>query len=46
MTKFNLPYFKHIDSQNLQDEYDAEIQFNDRIVNLFLNEIQLFLIML
>jgi hypothetical protein len=42
MNKLKLPYFKEeIDIQNLQDEYETEFEFNDKEVDVFLNEMQI-----
>ena len=41
MEKLKLPYFKdEIDIQNLQDEYDTELEYNGKEINIFLNEMQ------
>ncbi|WP_055446137.1 DUF2004 domain-containing protein [Lacinutrix mariniflava] len=39
MEKFKLPYFKEeIDIQNLRDEYETELEYNGKEINIFLNE--------
>ncbi|MFL0068027.1 DUF2004 domain-containing protein [Tenacibaculum maritimum] len=42
MNKLKLPYFKEeIDIHNIQDEYETEFEFNDKEVDVFLNEMQI-----
>ena len=42
MQKLKLPYFKEkINLQNLQDEYETRFEFNDKEVDVFLNEMQI-----
>ncbi len=40
MNQFKLPYFAEIDLNNLQDEYETEIEFNGAEVDIFLNEMR------
>jgi len=42
MEKLKLTYFKEeIDIQNLQDEYETELEYNGKEVDVFLNEMQI-----
>lgn len=38
MNNIDLPYFGKLNKQSLQDEYDVEIEFKDRKIDIFLNE--------
>ncbi len=41
MSIIKLPYFGKLDSTNLEDEYDTEIEFNGRTVDVFLFEMEI-----
>ncbi len=41
MSIIELPYFDKLDSTNLEDEYDIEIEFNGRTVDVFLFEMEI-----
>ncbi|WBX77993.1 DUF2004 domain-containing protein [Tenacibaculum ovolyticum] len=42
MKKLKLPYFKEeIDIKNLKEEYATEFEFNDKKVDIFLNEMKI-----
>lgn len=39
MKNYKLPYFEEIDLNNVQEEYETEIEFNNNEVDIFLNEV-------